>query len=67
MLGHAAEDAALLEQLEADFGELVRKLPHEVRADAEDAVLRAVIDGDYASLIDQVTGYLTARITAEGQ
>ncbi len=67
MLGDAGEDAALLEQLEADIGELVRKLPHEVRADAEDAVLRAVIDGDYASLIDQVTGYLTARITAEGQ
>ncbi len=67
MLGDAGEDAALLVQLEADIGELVRKLPHEVRADAGDAVLRAVIDGDYASLIDQVTGYLTARITAGGQ
>ena len=67
MLGDAGEDAALLEQLEADIGELVRRLPHEVRADAEDAVLKAAIDGDYASLIDQVTGYLTARIMAEGQ
>ncbi len=67
MLRDAGEDAALLEQLEADIGELVRKLPHEVRADTEDAVLKAVIDGDYASLIDQVTGYLTARITAELQ
>ncbi len=66
MLGDASEDAALLEQLDADIGELVRKLPHEVRADAEDAVLKAAINGDYAGLICEASGYLTARITAEG-
>lgn len=67
MLGDASEDAALLEQLEADIGELVRRLPHEVRAEAEDAVLKAAINGDYAGLIGEACGYLTARITAEGQ
>lgn len=66
MLGDAAEDAALRQQLEADIGELVRKLPHELRADPEDAVLKAAIDGDYSGLIDQVSGYLAARITTEG-
>lgn len=66
MLGDASEDAALLEYLDADIGELVRKLPHEVRADAEDAVLKAAINGDYAGLICEASGYLTARITAEG-
>lgn len=67
MLGDAGEDAVLLKQLDADIGELVRKLPHEVRAGAEDAVLKTAINGDYAGLIGQVSGYLTARITAEGQ
>jgi exonuclease SbcD len=66
MLEDASKDAALLKQLEADIGELVRKLPHEVRVDAEDAILKAAINGNYASLIDQVAGYLTARITVEG-
>ena len=67
MLEDAGEDTALHQQLEADIGELVRKLPHELRADSEDAVLKAAIDGDYAGLIGQVSGYLTARITTEGQ
>ena len=67
MLEDAGEDTALHQQLEADIGELVRKLPHELRADSEDAVLKAAIDGDYAGLIGQVSGYLTARIATEGQ
>jgi exonuclease SbcD len=67
MLGDAGGDSELLEQLENDIGELVRKLPHEVRADAEDAILKAAIDGDYAGLIREASCYLTARITAEGQ
>ena len=67
MLEDAGEDTTLHQQLEADIGELIRKLPHELRADSEDAVLKAAIDSDYAGLIGQVSGYLTARITTEGQ
>lgn len=67
MLKDAREDAAVLEQMKADIGELVRRLPHEVRGDAEDSILKAAINGDYAGLIDQVTDYLTARITGEDQ
>ena len=67
MLEDAGEDTALHQQLEADIGELVRKLPHELRADSEDAVLKAAIDGDYAGLLGQVSGYLTARIATQGQ
>ena len=40
-------------------------MPHDVRADAEDAVLKAAIDGDIASLIEHAGGYLTARLAAE--
>ena len=67
MLEDASEDAALHQQLEADIGELVRKLPHEIRTDSEDAVLKAAIDRDYPGLIDKVSGYLAARITTGGQ
>ena len=67
MLDDAGEDIELHQQLETDIGQLVRKLPHELRVDSEDAVLKAAIDGDYTGLIDQVSCYLTARITTEGQ
>lgn len=65
MLQDAGNDADLLEQLEGDIGEMVRRLPHEVRADVEDEVLKAAIDGDHAALIADVTPYLSARLTAE--
>ena len=67
MLKDAGDDAELQQLLEADIGELVRKLPHELRADAEDAVLKVAVDGDYTGMIDQVSGFLSARITTDGQ
>ena len=67
MLEDGSEDAELHQQLEADIGELVRKLPHELRANPEDAVLKAAVDGDYSYLINQVSDYLAARITTDGQ
>ena len=63
MLTHASEDAALLQQLQEDLGELVRKLPHEVREQMDDVVLRCAIDGDYARLVRRIGGHLTARLT----
>lgn len=67
MLDGAGEDAVLLQQLEADIGELVRKLPYEIREDAEDGILKAAINGDYTSLIGEASSFLMARITAEGK
>ena len=67
MLEDAGADAELHQQLEADIGELVRRLPHELRADPEDAVLKVAVEGDYTGLIDQVSGFLVARITTDGQ
>lgn len=51
-----------LEQMKADIGEFVRRLPHEVRTDSEDPILKAAINGEHTALISQVTDYLTARI-----
>ena len=65
MLKEAVADEELLGQLKTDIGELVGKLPHEVREECEDEVLGAAVAGDYAALIEQVTPYLNARLTAE--
>ncbi len=67
MLAVASEDEDLRERLEADIGGLVSGLPHELRAESEDAALRAAIDGEYAGLVGEMSSYLTARITAQGQ
>jgi DNA repair protein SbcD/Mre11 len=65
MIGSASQDTSLQALLASELGDLVRKLPHDVRADAEDAVLKAAIDGDTASLIAHAGGYLTARLSGE--
>ncbi len=67
MLGEAGQDAALLGQLEGEIGELVRRLPAELRGDVEDAMLKAAIEKDYGALIARAGGYLTARLTQEGR
>lgn len=66
LLQEATGDDALLAQMEDDIGKLVRQLPHEVRGHTDDGVLKAAVDGDYAGLIGEVTPYLSARLTAQG-
>jgi exonuclease SbcD len=61
----AVGDSGLQGQLMSDLGDLVRKLPHDIRSGSEDAVLKAAIDGDAASLITHAAAYLTARLAAE--
>ena len=65
MLKEAMVDEELLEQLKLDIGQLIAKLPHKLRDVPEDVVLSAAADGDYAALVEQVTPYLNARLTAE--
>ena len=65
MLKEAGADEELLAQLKEDIGELVGKLPHEVRDGCEDEVLAAAVAGAYGDLIEQVTPYLNARLMAE--
>jgi hypothetical protein len=66
MLGDASGDPALRKELDADVGELARRLPHEIRAEADDPLLKAAIGGDYAQMIREVSGYLSALTTEEG-
>jgi len=65
MLEAAARDHGLQAQLTSDFGDLIRKIPHDVRADVEDPMLKAAINGDTASLIAHAGGYLTARLSPD--
>lgn len=65
MLKEAIADDELLGQLKENIGELVGKLPHKLRDGYEDEVLGAAVSGDYAALIELVTPYLNARLTAE--
>ena len=65
MIASAAQDTGLQAQLAAELGEFARKLPHDIRAEADDPLLRAAIDGDQASLISHVGNHLMARLEAE--
>lgn len=66
LLLEATGDEALLAQIEEDIGKLVRQLPHEVRGAIDDSVLKAAVVGDVAALIGEVSPYLSARLTAQG-
>jgi hypothetical protein len=65
MMEHAGGDAELQAQLASDLGDLIRKLPHDVRAGTDDAVLKAAIDGNIAGLITHAGAYLSARLAVE--
>ena len=65
MLNEAIVDEELLEQLKTSIGEMIGKLPHELRDGCEDEVLGTAVEGDYVALIGQITPYLNARLTAE--
>jgi DNA repair protein SbcD/Mre11 len=66
LLAEAGDDPELLAQLGEDPGQMLLRLPHEVRADAEaDSLLRAALDGDQGALLAGVLPYLTSRLTAE--
>jgi DNA repair protein SbcD/Mre11 len=66
ILEAATHDLGLQAQLASDLGDFIRKIPHDVRADVEDPVLKAAINGDKASLIARAGGYLSARLEADG-
>jgi exonuclease SbcD len=53
-------------QLEAEVSELVRKLPHDIRVDLEERILKAAATGNFPELVSEASRYLTARLAAEG-
>ncbi|MGL3107260.1 metallophosphoesterase family protein [Bradyrhizobium sp. BR 1432] len=61
----AGSDVDLQSRLATELGDLVRKLPHDIRTDADDAVLKAAIDGNITNLIAHGGAYLSARLATE--
>jgi exonuclease SbcD len=61
----AGSDAELQTRLSTELGDLVRKLPHDIRTNSDDAVLKAAIDGNIANLIAHGGAYLSARLATE--
>jgi hypothetical protein len=64
MIQGAGGDADLQARLASELGDLVRKLPHDIRAESSDAALRAAIDADIAGVITHAGAYLNARLAA---
>lgn len=62
-LAQAHLDEDLRQRLEEDIGLLASRLPPDVRAEIEDGALRAAVEGDWATLIEDVSPYLCARLT----
>lgn len=62
LLKKAGSDDALLAQMKNETKGLVRRLPYEVRKDAENELLNLALDENYKALIDNVVPYLFARL-----
>ena len=62
MMLDSVKDDELLTEIRREIGELVSSLPHELKVDMEDELLKSAVGEDYASIIKGVTPYLSARI-----
>ena len=67
LLNEAVDDEELIGQLKSDIGQLISKLPPELRDKPDDEVLATAVNDDYADLVQQVTPYLYARLLAEDE
>ncbi len=65
ILEQAPSDSELKEKIASEIGEMVSKLPSDLRASTDDDLLQAAISGDFATVIRRVSPFLTARVTAE--
>ncbi|MGY4501165.1 exonuclease SbcD [Bradyrhizobium sp. GM24.11] len=66
IIEQASADSQLVEEIETAVGEMVRKLPHEIRVELEDGALKDVSDDNYKSLMDRIGRDLATRLAAEG-
>ena len=64
MLRDAGADSQLLGRIREDIGEMVGRLPPELRAETEDETMKAAVEGDYEALVETTAHYLFARLTA---
>ncbi|ROO27303.1 metallophosphoesterase [Salinisphaera japonica YTM-1] len=63
LLESAADDDDVQSMVAADIRPLIERLPHDIRADVDDALLAAAIEGDTATLVRGASRYLLARLS----
>jgi hypothetical protein len=61
-LSDAVRDEDFLQMLQNDIGLFVRRLPAQIRTEAEDAILRAAISDDHPALVQAVGVDLLSRL-----
>jgi DNA repair protein SbcD/Mre11 len=66
IIREATQDAGLHAQLEAAMSELLGKLPHEIRSEMEDGILKAAAKQNYPDLVAEASLYLNARLATGG-
>jgi DNA repair exonuclease SbcCD nuclease subunit len=66
ILGEAAKDEGLVLQLQSEIGDLLSKLPHDLRADLDDGLLRAAVNSEYSTVVAEGSRYLSARLASRG-
>lgn len=67
IISEAEQNTELHAQLKAMTVELLGKLPHEIRLELEDGILKASAEQDYSEMVAEASRYLTARLaTGEG-
>ena len=62
----AAEDGQVAAQIEDALGDLIRKLPHDLRTELEAGALLDAVNGDYKTLIERAGRDLVAQLEADG-
>jgi len=62
----AAEDGQVAAQIEDAVGDLIRKLPHDLRTELEAGALLDAVNGDYKTLIERAGRDLVAQLEADG-
>ena len=67
LLNEAVDDEDLIRQLKSDIGQLIAKLPSDLRDKPDDEVLAKAVNDNYAALVQQVTPYLCDRLIAEDE
>lgn len=66
IISEAEQNTELHAQLKAMTVELLGKLPHEIRLELEDGILKAAAEQDYSEMVAEASRYLTARLATGG-
>ncbi|HML94256.1 MAG TPA: DNA repair exonuclease [Thermodesulfobacteriota bacterium] len=64
ILGAAAADTDLHKLLRTDLGDMISKLPSDLRNSVDDTVLSAALGADYSALAEHAREYLSALLKA---